>query len=131
MIEELSKKIHGRYIVITITALMIVIGCEYLMTDEQKRQKIKEMYAIYKQKFPEVQDIDPRQAMQLSESQKIVFIDVREAEDTRAGALVAVYRHIGDHVKAGVGYNFTDFSDDLTNLDYDSQGMFFNVIGKW
>ncbi|OUR71181.1 hypothetical protein A9Q78_10280 [Methylophaga sp. 41_12_T18] len=58
-------------------------------------------------------------------------LDVREAEDTRAGALVAVYRHISDHVKAGVGYNFTDFSDDLTDLDYDSRGMFFNIIGKW
>jgi len=58
-------------------------------------------------------------------------LDVDEAEDTRSGALVAVYRHIGDHVKAGVGYNFTDFSDDLTQLDYDSRGVFFNVIGKW
>ncbi len=58
-------------------------------------------------------------------------LDVREAEDTRAGMLLAVYRHLGDHVKAGVGYNFTDFSDDLTDLDYDSQGVFFNVIGKW
>jgi len=58
-------------------------------------------------------------------------LDIREAEDRRAGMLLAVYRHLGDHVKAGVGYNFTDFSDDLTNLDYDSRGVFFNVIGKW
>ncbi len=58
-------------------------------------------------------------------------LDVDEAEDRRAGFLAAVYRHFGDHVKAGVGYNFTDFSDDLTDLDYDSRGMFFNVIGKW
>tara|TARA_R110001606_G_scaffold395213_1_gene567075 strand:- start:68311 stop:72447 length:4137 start_codon:yes stop_codon:yes gene_type:complete len=59
------------------------------------------------------------------------ILDVKEAEDTRSGMLLAVYRHIGEHVKAGVGYNFTDFSDDLTNLDYDSRGVFFNVIGKW
>ena len=58
-------------------------------------------------------------------------LDVREAEDTRAGMLLAIYRHFGDHLKAGVGYNFTDFSDDLTDLDYDSRGVFFNVIGKW
>lgn len=58
-------------------------------------------------------------------------LDVREAEDRRAGMLLAIYRHLGDHIKAGVGYNFTDFSDDLTDLDYDSRGVFFNVIGKW
>lgn len=58
-------------------------------------------------------------------------LDVREAEDTRSGALVGIYRHFGDHVKAGVGYNFTDFSDDLTDLNYDSKGYFINVIGKW
>ena len=45
--------------------------------------------------------------------------------------LLAVYRHFGDHAKAGVGYNFTDFSDDLTDLSYDSHGWFINVIGKY
>ena len=35
----------------------------------------------------------------------------------------------GEHLKAGVGYNFTDFSDDLTDLSYDHQGAFVNVIG--
>jgi len=44
--------------------------------------------------------------------------------------LVGVYRHINQHVKVGVGYNFTDFSDDLTNLDYRSQGWFVNLLGK-
>jgi hypothetical protein len=29
----------------------------------------------------------------------------------------------------GAGYNFTDFSDDLTDLSYDHQGMFVNLIG--
>jgi hypothetical protein len=30
-----------------------------------------------------------------------------------------------------VGYNFTDFSDDLTDLDFDSQGLFVNIVGKF
>jgi hypothetical protein len=30
----------------------------------------------------------------------------------------------------GVGYNFTDFSDDLTQLDFKYQGLFINLIGK-
>ena len=28
-------------------------------------------------------------------------------------------------------YNFTDFSDDLTDLSYDHQGAFVNLIGTW
>ena len=56
---------------------------------------------------------------------------VQQAGDRRSGALLAVYRHFDKHVKAGVGYNFTDFSDDLTDLDYRSQGLFINVLGKF
>ncbi|MCA1977837.1 MAG: OmpA family protein [Thiobacillus sp.] len=57
-------------------------------------------------------------------------LDAQEAGDTRSGALVGVYRHINPHIKVGLGYNFTDFSDDLTNLDYRSQGWFVNLLGK-
>lgn len=58
-------------------------------------------------------------------------LQVSEAEDKRAGFLVGIYRHINNNIKLGAGYNFTDFSDDLTDLDYDSQGWFINVVGKF
>jgi hypothetical protein len=29
-----------------------------------------------------------------------------------------------------VGYNFTDFSDDLGELDYQRNGWFINLVGK-
>lgn len=58
------------------------------------------------------------------------MLDLPDANDRRSGSLLALYRHIGNHVKVGVGYNFTSFSDDLTDLDYDSEGYFINVIGK-
>jgi len=54
-----------------------------------------------------------------------------EAEDAKAGALLAVYRHVGQHVKMGVGYNFTDYSDDLTDLSYNSRGWFLNVLATF
>jgi flagellar motor protein MotB len=57
-------------------------------------------------------------------------LDLPDAEDNRSGALVGLYRHLGDHIKVGVGYNFSDFSDDLTQLDYKQQGLFINVVGK-
>jgi lipopolysaccharide assembly outer membrane protein LptD (OstA) len=59
------------------------------------------------------------------------LLDIPEAGDSRSGILVAIYRHFGKQVKAGVGYNFTDFSDDLTDLNYDSHGLFVNVLGKF
>ena len=57
-------------------------------------------------------------------------LDLPDAEDSRIGALLGIYRHLGNHFKVGVGYNFSDFSDDLTQLDYKHQGLFVNVIGK-
>ena len=56
-------------------------------------------------------------------------LDLPDLDERRSGALVAVYRYLGEHLKVGVGYNFTDFSDDLTDLSYDHQGVFINVIG--
>lgn len=58
------------------------------------------------------------------------LLDLPDAQDSRMGSLVALYRHIGENVKIGVGYNFTDFSDDLTNLSYNSHGVFVNFVGK-
>jgi len=52
-----------------------------------------------------------------------------DLNERRSGALLTVYRYLGDHFKVGVGYNFTDFSDDLTDLSYDHQGWFFNIVG--
>jgi hypothetical protein len=56
---------------------------------------------------------------------------VTEAHDMRSGILTAVYYHIDQSVKAGVGYNFTDFSDNLTDLSYRSNGWFFNIVAKF
>lgn len=58
-------------------------------------------------------------------------LDLPQAGDRRSGFLVSVYRQVGNHLKAGMGYNFTDFSDDLTDLSYHSQGLFINVVGKF
>jgi hypothetical protein len=58
-------------------------------------------------------------------------LTVHEADDSRAGLLGAVYRHLNDHIKLGAGYNFTDFSDDLTDLSFRSRGPFLNVMGTF
>lgn len=57
------------------------------------------------------------------------MLDLPDVSQRRGGAVVAVYRYIGKNLKVGAGYNFTDFSDDLTNLSYKHQGPFVNLIG--
>lgn len=54
-----------------------------------------------------------------------------QADTTDYGALVALYRHVGDNFKVGVGYNFGCFSDDLRDLTLNDEGVFLNVIGKF
>ncbi len=56
-------------------------------------------------------------------------LDLPDTSERRSGMLVAVYRYLGASMKVGLGYNFTDFSDDLTDLDYDHQGIFLNLVG--
>jgi hypothetical protein len=57
------------------------------------------------------------------------MLDLPDVNQRRSGALAAIYRYIGKHLKVGAGYNFTDFSDDLTDLSYDHQGVFVNLVG--
>lgn len=58
-------------------------------------------------------------------------LSIRETDDHRLGFLLGGYRHVGDHVKIGAGYNFTNYSDELTDVSYRSHGFFVNMIGKF
>ncbi|MGI6240455.1 MAG: OmpA family protein [Candidatus Omnitrophota bacterium] len=58
-------------------------------------------------------------------------LHVHLAKDTRAGILAAMYRKIYKNMKVGMGWNFTDFSDDLTDFDYDDHGFFVNLVGEF
>ncbi len=59
------------------------------------------------------------------------MLDSETADDKKVGGLIAVYRHINDNIMIGGGYNFTDFSDSLTDLSYNNRGVFANVVGKF
>ncbi|QWV96934.1 OmpA family protein [Geomonas nitrogeniifigens] len=57
------------------------------------------------------------------------LLDLPDAQDRRRGVLLGLYRHLGNNFKVGAGYNFSDFSDDLTDMSYRHQGVFVNVVG--
>jgi uncharacterized repeat protein (TIGR01451 family) len=59
------------------------------------------------------------------------LLELPDLDERRAGALTTLYRYFGDNLKAGLGYNFTDFSEDLTDLSYDNHGIFFNLVGSF
>jgi hypothetical protein len=59
------------------------------------------------------------------------MLSVTTAQDSELGALLAVYRHLGQNLKVGAGYNFTDYSDNLADLSHRNHGFFFNVVGKF
>lgn len=82
-------------ILIGLTAIALLAGIGFAgnlarsasLTDEQKREKVFKMYAEYKKDFPEVQDIDPQLAMELANTGKVVFVDVRPAEERSVSLL--------------------------------------------
>lgn len=58
------------------------------------------------------------------------WLDVDDG-GTRQGWMAGIDRDIGRNFRIGAGYNFTDFSDDLTEFDYDHQGWFVNFVGSY
>ncbi len=62
---------------------------------------------------------------------EVRMLDLPDVSQRRDGTLVGIYRYLGKNLKVGAGYNFTNFSDDLTDLSYDHQGAFVNLIGAW
>ncbi len=58
-------------------------------------------------------------------------LSVDAAGDENNGFLAALEYHLNNNFVFGVGYNFTDFNDDLTNLDFDANGWFVSLVGKY
>ena len=55
-----------------------------------------------------------------------------QIEDNKKGFLVELDKDLGNYIRMGVGYNFTDYDDDLRNADnWDAKGFFVRVNGKY
>jgi len=53
------------------------------------------------------------------------------SEGDRHGALFTIGKRVGEHLTFSVGYNFTNFDDNLANDSYDVRGWFVNLIGSY
>lgn len=47
---------------------------------------------------------------------------------TKQGALITLDKDLGKNLRFGLGYNFTDFSSDLSQLSYKHKGAFVNLV---
>jgi flagellar motor protein MotB len=56
-------------------------------------------------------------------------LDMPDTHDRRSGSVFVISRYLNKHLKLGVGYNFTDFSDDLTDLSFNHRGVFLSMTG--
>ena len=54
-----------------------------------------------------------------------------DGNNERHGALLTLYRQLGDNLKVGVGFNFTNFNDQLRIDNYNSRGWFVDIIGMY
>ena len=50
---------------------------------------------------------------------------------TETDSLIAVYRHLGNNLKLGVGFQNGNVSDDITDIDYVGQSIFINLVTKF
>lgn len=65
------------------------------------------------------------------ETVPLTLVRSPSADTADYDVLAGIYRHVGENFKVGGGYNFGRFSDDLTDLVQDDQGVFFNLVGKF
>jgi sodium/bile acid cotransporter 7 len=120
-----------RYSATAIVALLIIfwITCFQILPESmagaQKLDKIEKLYMHYKEKFPEVPDVTPREAMELTTTGKVIFIDVRGPNEQRVsrlpGAITADFfledpDRYRDYIKIGyctIGYRSGIFAQEL------------------
>ena len=57
-------------------------------------------------------------------------LEDRSAGNTRDGILVGAYRGLNENFRLGAGYNFSEFSDDLRDAEYDKRGFFIDIVGS-
>lgn len=59
------------------------------------------------------------------------WLQTVQDKNQRSGWLAGVDKQITPYFRMGVGYNFTDFSDDLRHSDYRFKGWYLNAVGVY
>jgi len=57
------------------------------LTDAQKLRVVYDMYDEYKESFPAVRDITPKEAMELIKTEGVIFVDTRRSKEQKVSML--------------------------------------------
>ena len=107
------------------------------ISDRKKYERILTLYMSQQAEFPDVQDVSPREAMELFNTGKVIFIDVRQATEQNIsrlrGAITMDYflNHLetyNDFIKIGydtIGYRSGIFAQGL----YQEGILLYNLRG--
>jgi len=60
---------------------------------------------------------------------RVLYTEETSARDT--GAALAIYRHFGNNMKVGIGYNYGSASSDLRSFTTHENGVFLNIVAKY
>ena len=87
--QRKNRRLIWRVLIVLLLCLPVssIGASKKMITDQEKRARIEELYESYKRWFPAVSDISPKQAMNLWETQKVIFVDVRTAEEQEISML--------------------------------------------
>jgi hypothetical protein len=64
----------------------------------------------------------------LLEARHLALVDAGASDTSFLGA---GYYQVNNNLSVGAGYNFGSFSDDLTDMTFDDQGVFLNLVAKY
>lgn len=59
------------------------------------------------------------------------WLTSQETSSSRQGALISIGGEVHNNLRLSIGYNFTDFDDDLGNFSNKVDGWFVNLVGKY
>jgi len=59
------------------------------------------------------------------------YLYTEETDTQESGALLGIYRHIGNNAKVGLGYEWGGVSDEVADIDYTNSGVFLNLVAKF
>jgi sodium/bile acid cotransporter 7 len=125
------KKNTKTYRASALVALLTILGITHFLilpesvADTRNRLKIETLYMQYQKEFPETQEVTPRTAIELANTGKVVFIDVREPEEqsvSRLPGAITVDGYLADpekyddYIKIGyctIGYRSGIFAQEL------------------
>ena len=62
---------------------------------------------------------------------EIRLLHTVETGTNEMGAVAAIYRHLGENLKIGAGFEWGAVSDNMANLNYAGQGLFLNLVAKY